>query len=689
LTLVISDELSVEYAEAVASASGKKTLYVYDARNRKISESFPGHVPASLPNAAGYDKVLFNYDAMDRTITKIDQKGESTGFVFDLVGRLMTRSYPDNANDTFTYDTASRMLTAQSARYSNLVTRSYNPTSTLASESLSVAGKTYTVQYGYDSANRNTSITYPSGKVVTRGYSTRDELESVTYDSASVITRTYDAGRRLTGTTYGNSKVESRTYRNDNLLNTLATPGITALSYAWDANKNKTSETDTFVNAYSWTTGSGGYDSLDRLVSWSRTNGNAQSWNLSPVGNWNNWTYNGNQENRTHNAVHEITSSASRDVQYDPKGNTTFIEPASGYYTNSWVTTPTLVNTFWNYTWDYDNRMVSAISEGGDFVAYMTYDALGRRVSKANSSQQTIYVSSLQQEIAEYVSGANANAPKYEYVFGSYIDEVLMRVTSSSATKHYYHHDAQYCVRSLSDSTGAVVERYAYDPYGRPIYLTASGALSTTQSSSVNNTILYTGRRLDTETGLYYFRARYQDPVLGRFLSRDPIGFEDGENLFQYVRSNPTCYIDPDGTKRRGVIILPPSYPIPCPPFVHTRCDLLCRRDGFTGGSTPGRTLCYRTPVGNVADCDCKCNDCSTPPSRNSIYYQVHDQPSDANQHGCPSGHVHKYDRNQDPDTCNCFWNKDPNAICIPCGKTFRDVVSPSWTQHPRGQPLP
>jgi len=91
-----------------------------------------------------------------------------------------------------------------------------------------------------------------------------------------------------------------------------------------------------------------------------------------------------------------------------------------------------------------------------------------------------------------------------------------------------------------------VVERYAYDPYGRPIYLTASGALSTTQSSSVNNTILYTGRRLDTETGLYYFRARYQDPVLGRFLSRDPIGYYNGASL--YI-SLPLNYLDPTGLR--------------------------------------------------------------------------------------------------------------------------------------------
>ena len=65
---------------------------------------------------------------------------------------------------------------------------------------------------------------------------------------------------------------------------------------------------------------------------------------------------------------------------------------------------------------------------------------------------------------------------------------------------------------------------------------------------------MFTGREYDSETGLYFYRARYYDPAIGRFISEDPIGFEGGDlNLYAYVRNNPVIYKDPHGT------ILPPA----------------------------------------------------------------------------------------------------------------------------------
>ncbi len=97
-------------------------------------------------------------------------------------------------------------------------------------------------------------------------------------------------------------------------------------------------------------------------------------------------------------------------------------------------------------------------------------------------------------------------------------------------------------------STGAVVERYHYDPYGAVLYLDPSTwNLLGTQASAFENDYLYTGRRLDAETDLFYYRARYYDPILGRFISRDPIGYGDGPNLYQYVRAAPLVLLDPSG----------------------------------------------------------------------------------------------------------------------------------------------
>jgi RHS repeat-associated protein len=93
-------------------------------------------------------------------------------------------------------------------------------------------------------------------------------------------------------------------------------------------------------------------------------------------------------------------------------------------------------------------------------------------------------------------------------------------------------------ITSLTDSNGAAVNTYAYDAFGN----------QTASTGSLANPFRYTGREFDSETGLYYHRARYYDPQARRFLSEDPIGLAGGINMYAYVRNNPTTSIDPTGT---------------------------------------------------------------------------------------------------------------------------------------------
>jgi RHS repeat-associated protein len=134
----------------------------------------------------------------------------------------------------------------------------------------------------------------------------------------------------------------------------------------------------------------------------------------------------------------------------------------------------------------------------------------------------------------------------------------------------YYHQNSLWSVEAITDSMAAVVERYAYDAYGFPTILDGAGNpvpenLWGTAHSTIGNPWLFTGRQFDEETGLYFYRARYYDPVKGRFLQRDPIGYVGGVNLYEYVQSSPTNLVDPSG-----------YLPAPDPSYSPNPCEFDC-----------------------------------------------------------------------------------------------------------------
>ena len=167
------------------------------------------------------------------------------------------------------------------------------------------------------------------------------------------------------------------------------------------------------------------------------------------------------------------------------------------------------------------------------------YDPFGRRIYKSSSTATSIYAYD-GDNLIEETNSSGAVVARYEPTQN--IDEPLAMLRSGATS--YFHADGLGSITSLSNAAGSIANTYTYDSFGK---LTAS-------TGSLVNPFQYTARESDSETGLYYYRARYYDPSAGRFLSQDPIGFRGGLNLYSYTRNRPTGSIDPRGTCVTGTI---------------------------------------------------------------------------------------------------------------------------------------
>ncbi len=165
----------------------------------------------------------------------------------------------------------------------------------------------------------------------------------------------------------------------------------------------------------------------------------------------------------------------------------------------------------------------------------------GQSVTTDVKGNQTVLPSGLQPPASSLPTAT------YRYVFASYIDEpVVRKTTGSSGTLLYFHRKQQYSILALTDSSGNLIERYAYTAYGQPTFLNASATVQT--SSAANNRYTYTAREWDVTLGLYHFRGRWMSGLTGRFLSRDPIGYWGSEwGLYEFCDEQVLISVDPLG----------------------------------------------------------------------------------------------------------------------------------------------
>jgi RHS repeat-associated protein len=256
------------------------------------------------------------------------------------------------------------------------------------------------------------------------------------------------------------------------------------------------------------------YDAIYELTKTMQGAATTESYGYDPVGNR---LSSLGVSSYTNNSSNQLTASSSASYGYDSNGSTLTKTDSTG-------TT--------NYTWDFENRLTSVTLPGAGGTVSFKCDPFGRRIYKSSSSGASIYAYD-GDNVAEETNATGAVVARYSQDLA--IDEPLAMLRSG--TTSFYNADALGTVTSLGNGAGSLAQTYTFDSFGK----------QTASSGSLTNPFRYTGREFDSETGLYFYRARYFDPQAGRFLSEDPSGFRGGINLYAYTMNSPTGWIDPTG----------------------------------------------------------------------------------------------------------------------------------------------
>lgn len=519
----------------VTDPNGNATQYSYTARNQIESELY-----------ADGTSMSFTYHPRGNVHVQTLQDGATITNIYDAANRKTNVTFSTGGSQTFGYDAMSRMTSATQTMDGHTTTTGYQYNAVgdveWTTQQLDT-GSVWQTNYGYDYILGERTVTYPSNVIRTYKMDSINRLDSVETGTNAVIAdytydpinhfntvaytpngltnrQEYDALGRVTSVTvnngssdivdygYGYDNVGNRTYMQRNHR-----PGQLADVYAYDGLYQLTNvwygaDATTPAAITSYASGQG-YD-LDLL-------GNRLTVEEDGVTE----SYGPNNGTQLTNNMNRYDSVEGDPIGYDLRGNT--------------LTEGNSV-----YTYDILNRQTS-VTNGTGTTNYV-YDARGRRVAKINGGVTEHFVYDTQYRVIE--ERDNAEAVVATYTYGQGMDEPL--TMERGGQTYYYHRDALGSVTELSNSTGAIIERYEYDVYGEVTIYDASDTVLT--SSAIGNPYMFTGRRYDAESGNYYYRARYFSYELGRFLSQDPLGFDAGDyNLYRYVFNNPTNATDPTG----------------------------------------------------------------------------------------------------------------------------------------------
>ncbi len=513
---------------SLTDAVGNVTTWVYDALDRVTTETDP------LGNSATYA-----YDGVGRKVSETDRLGRRRDFGFDAAGRLETETWYAvggalTQTQTFTYDAADRMLTAQDP------------------------DGAYTL--AYDAAGRVTSVREPFALVLTMGYDAVGNRTSVQDSQGGVTTVSFDALNRQQSEQVGGSGVSAmrfdRGYSARGELTSVTrysdlsgTTTVALSQHDYDAagrqtHLKHTSGAGVTLAEYTYT-----YDAADRLTEkvegGTSTTYAYDSADQLTVDGTSGFSYDGTG-NRTNSGYatgtgNRISTDGVWTYTHDANGNVT--KRSKGASSDTWV-----------YTYDHRNQMLTAsfsATDGGAATKRVTYsyDAFGVQITRQSWEGSTTTTTHYgrdgwdpakpaaigNEQFDAWVALDATNALLERYAFGPAFHEVVA-IQDSGGVVDWALTDYQKSVRVVIDNSGVVQSSVSYSAYGA----------ITTGSLSIQ--IGYTGYTWNPVTGLWETPGRVYNAETGQFLQADFLGFAAGDpNLFRYVGNSPTNATDPSG----------------------------------------------------------------------------------------------------------------------------------------------
>ena len=461
----------------------------------------------------------------------------------------------------------------------------------------------YTYADGSDNTIRPTALVYPNGRELNYDFGSTGEMDDAASRVASLIDD--DGTTHLVDYSHlGQGSVVEQESPQPDLLYTLVSltgsddpdtgdiyAGLDRFGRVKDVRwRNTVSDTDLSRVEYGYNRASNRiwrknptdpnahydwlytYDAIQRLKSGERgtlnSNGTAitdpqfaQCWSLDETGNWRKfleddngdltWNLNQTRTSSTVNEITNITETAGPSwvtPAYSKAGNmTTMPQPAD----------PT---TSFTATYDAWNRLTK-LTDGTDTVQENVYDGRNFRVIQKtytdgdlNETRQYYYTNRWQ--IIEERLDASST-PDRHFVWGKrYIDDLICRDRSDAGTldeRLYPLPGGNWNVTALVNTSGAVVERIEYDPYGQATWLSSTFV---GQSSSLYNwETSYCSYRFNGETGLFHICYRMYHVQMGTWTSRDPLGYADGMSQYEYIMSGPIDGSDPRGLQECSVTV--------------------------------------------------------------------------------------------------------------------------------------